>query len=70
MIRFYTTKQIAGLWGVSSRRVAILCEQGRIESAEKIGGVWLIPPEARKPKDARIKTEGERQTEEDSNADD
>ena len=53
MINFLTTKRIADIWGVSPRRVAILCEQGRIRGAEKVGGVWLIPPETGKPEDAR-----------------
>ena len=69
MIHFLTTRQMAGKWGVSSRRVAILCEQGRIENAEKVGGVWLIPPEAQKPKDARIKTKGSRNAGEDADTD-
>ena len=55
MAHFLTTKQVAVKWGVSSRRVAVLCEQGRVDSAEKVGGVWLIPPEAKKPKDARVR---------------
>lgn len=54
-MEFMTTKQAAELWGISQRRVAILCEQGRIEGVKKAGIVWLIPPDAQKPKDAREK---------------
>ena len=54
---FITTKQAAELWNISPRRVAILCEQGRIEGAKKAGTVWLIPPTAQKPNDARTKSE-------------
>jgi len=52
-MEFMTTKQAAELWGITPRRVAILCEQGRIEGVQRAGTVWLIPPGAEKPKDAR-----------------
>ena len=56
-MEFITTKQAAELWGISQRRVAILCEQGRIRGVKKAGIVWLIPPDAKKPIDARTKSE-------------
>jgi hypothetical protein len=37
--------------------VSILCEQGRIDGVRKAGVVWLIPPDAKKPVDARTKSE-------------
>ena len=43
------------LWNISSRRVAILCEQDRINGAIKKGKMWLIPDDAEKPNDARKK---------------
>jgi hypothetical protein len=55
LLDFMTTKQAAELWGISQRRVAILCEQGRIDGVKKAGFVWLIPPNAKKPEDARTK---------------
>jgi len=55
-MEFLTAKQAAELWGISDRRVAILCEQGRIDGVTKAGGVWLLPPDAKKPMDARIKS--------------
>ena len=54
-MEFMTTKQAAEIWGISPRRVAILCEQGRIKGVKKAGTVWLIPPASEKPQDARIK---------------
>jgi len=54
---FMTTKQAAKLWGISQRRVSILCEQGRINGVQKAGIMWLIPPDAQKPYDGRIKSE-------------
>ncbi|MCY1714020.1 DNA-binding protein [Caproiciproducens galactitolivorans] len=54
-MEFKTTKQAAKEWGISARRVAILCEQGRIEGAVKAGKTWLLPPGASKPGDLRRK---------------
>ena len=54
---FITTKQAAELWGISQRRVSILCEQGRIDGVKKAGIMWLIPPDTQKPVDGRIKSE-------------
>lgn len=48
-----TTSEMAKVWGVSSRRVALLCSQGRVEGVVKKGKTWLIPISATKPKDPR-----------------
>ncbi len=48
--------EMAKEWGISERRINTLCLQGRIEGAEKFGGVWAIPSTAEKPKDERIKS--------------
>lgn len=53
---FLTTKQASELWGISQRRVAILCEQGRIDGAVMAGRTWLLPKDAKKPEDARLKS--------------
>ena len=60
MMDFMTTKQAAEIWGISQRRVSILCEQGRINGVKKAGIMWLIPPDASKPVDGRIKSEREK----------
>jgi len=52
---FLTTKQASNLWGISARRIALLCEQGRIENAVKAGKTWLLPTNAKKPVDARFR---------------
>ncbi len=51
-----TIKQASAKWGISERRISSLCNQGRIKSAQKIAGTWLLPKDAVKPDDARIKT--------------
>ena len=33
----------------------LLCSEGRIVGAEKVGTVWLIPKDAEKPVDMRTK---------------
>lgn len=52
---FISVSDAAEKFNISKRRVQILCEQGRIEGATMVSGVWLIPADAPKPKDARIK---------------
>ena len=41
--------------GISSRRISLLCSQGRVPGAEKKGKTWLIPKDAVKPTDPRRK---------------
>ncbi len=53
---FCTTEEIAKRWGITSRRVQIMCAEGRIEGAQKFGHAWAIPDNAEKPEDARITT--------------
>ena len=48
-----TTKEMAQVWNISARRVALLCSQGRVEGAIKKGKTWLIPCDADKPGDPR-----------------
>lgn len=51
-----TVKEAAMLWGITERRVTVLCKEGRIEGACKRGRSWEIPADAEKPADSRIKT--------------
>ncbi len=52
---YLTSSEIAKIWGISSRRVTLLCNEGRVEGAEKKGLMWLIPEKAQKPADPRKK---------------
>ncbi|MGD9566867.1 MAG: helix-turn-helix domain-containing protein [Sedimentibacter sp.] len=56
-MKYLTTKQASELWNISQRRVAILCDKGRITGVEKAGKTWLIPKDASKPSDLRRKVE-------------
>ena len=51
-----STKEISKLWGISARRVAILCAEGRIPGAQRVGANWGVPDDAEKPHDARVKS--------------
>lgn len=56
---YLTTKEISKEWGISSRRIAVLCENERIEGAIKKGKTWLIPSHSLKPEDGRKKANKE-----------
>lgn len=55
-MEYLTTTEMAKIWNLSSRRIGVLCSEGRIEGAIKKGKMWLLPAEAKKPVDARYKT--------------
>lgn len=52
---YMSAKEAALKWGISKRRVQILCAEDRIEGASKVGMVWVIPKDAEKPEDERLK---------------
>lgn len=53
LMKYISTKEVSGKWGISDRRIRVLCNEGRIEGAIKIGRNWSIPADAIKPMDAR-----------------
>ena len=53
---YMTPKEAGAMWGISERRVQVLCANGQIEGAQRLGGkVWIIPKNAHKPIDGRTK---------------
>ncbi|MCK9443482.1 MAG: helix-turn-helix domain-containing protein [Tissierellaceae bacterium] len=50
---YLSAKEVAEKWGISRRRVQLLCEERRIEGAFKLSNVWVIPKDAVKPADRR-----------------
>lgn len=54
-MEYMTTKEAAEKWGVSDRRILQYCNTGRISGAAKMGNTWIIPIDAKKPKDGRRK---------------
>ena len=53
---YITVKQAAEKWGISDRRVRVLCSEGKIPGAYHEGRTWKIPIDAIKPADGRYKT--------------
>ena len=50
---FICAREAADRWGISQRRVAVLCSENRIANATMVGNMWIIPDDAEKPIDAR-----------------
>ena len=50
---YISVNDAAAKFGLSKRRVQLLCEQGRINGASMISGVWVIPEAVEKPTDGR-----------------
>lgn len=55
-MEYMSISQAAEKWGITPRRIQVLCKQDRIPGATRIGYVWAIPAETEKPKDARVKS--------------
>ncbi|MBD8959228.1 MAG: helix-turn-helix domain-containing protein [Clostridiales bacterium] len=53
---FMTVKQAAEQWGISDRRIRVLCAEGKIPGAYQEGRGWKIPTDAEKPADGRYKS--------------
>lgn len=54
-MNYITLKQASEKWNISPRMINYYCSEGRIPDAEKMGKVWLIPKDAKKPADRRQK---------------
>ena len=52
---YITVKQAAEKWGISDRRVRILCSEGKIPGVTREGRSWMISSDAKKPEDGRFK---------------
>ena len=52
-MEFMSAREAADKWGISQRRVAVLCSEQRIAEATMVGNMWIIPTSAEKPIDAR-----------------
>ena len=53
-MKYLSTFEAAEKWGISHRNV--LCNEGRITGAQRAGSRWIIPENAEKPSDARIRS--------------
>ena len=55
MIQYMSAREAAEKWNISQRRVSILCSECRIPDVAMLGNMWIIPRNAEKPVDARMK---------------
>ena len=62
-MEYMSAPQAAEKWGISERRVQILCSESRIPGVSKLGYMWLIPKNAEKPIDGRTKRGKEQKNE-------
>lgn len=55
-MNYLTVTQTGKKWGISSRRVIVLCNENRVLGAQKLSASWIVPENAEKPADARIRS--------------
>ena len=55
MLEFISAPEAAKKWGISERRVQKLCEENCIPGVAKFSRMWLIPKDAEKPADGRLR---------------
>lgn len=56
MSEMLPVRKAAALWNLSERQVSKLCKEGRVPGATKEGKSWIIPIDAQRPIDKRIKS--------------
>lgn len=56
MLEYISASEAAKKWEISERRVQKLCEENRISGVIKFSRMWLIPKNAEKPLDKRLKS--------------
>ena len=52
-MEYISVKEAAGRWGISERRVRLLCSLGRVEGVVRHGRAYRIPTGAPRPQDGR-----------------
>ncbi len=53
---YMTVKEASSKWGISDRRIRVLCSEGKIPGAYQEGRGWKIPIDAEKPADGRFRS--------------
>ena len=62
-MKYLSTFEVAEKWGISPRRVGILCNNDRIPGAQRAGSRWIIPEDARIKSGKYIKQKADREEE-------
>ena len=55
-MEYLPIQELSGKWNISKRRIQVLCKEGRIFGAKMIGNMWVVPENAKRPNDARVKS--------------
>ena len=53
-MEYMSVKQASELWGISDRRVRLLCEQGKVDGVKREGRYYRIPVNTIRPMDGRM----------------
>jgi len=53
-MEYVKISQMAEKWGISARRIRMLCAEGRIPGVIRKGNLYMIPEDTRKPIDGRL----------------
>ena len=54
IMEYLTATELSKVWNISTRRIGVLCTEGRVDGAIKKGKMWLIPDTSQKPADASL----------------
>ena len=52
-MEYIKVSEAAAKWGLSARRVRVLCAEGRIGGVVRKGNLYMIPADALRPSDGR-----------------
>lgn len=55
-MEYIKASKAAEKWGISPRRVRVLCAEGKIPGTIRKGNLYMVPANAEKPRDGRLKT--------------
>ena len=53
-MKYIDVNEASILWGISDSRIRLLCNEGRIDGAIKLGWSWAIPDDTPNPRDGRV----------------
>ena len=56
MMDYISVQDASKKWGISERRIQVLCGEKRVDGTIRFGHAWAIPKNAAKPMDARLKS--------------
>ena len=52
---YITVQEAAIKWGITPRKVQILCKANRVDGAARMSRIWIIPEDAEKPTNTKRK---------------